>query len=561
MNFNSTRLSLLEQHFSSIPIDGGSNQVRALLQPIIKLQQTFYRPSKQISFFGAFKAGKSTLINAILGEAILPSRANRATGVTTKISYSEQRTANVIRRVSETSYFQESIGLNEIAKYIFLDTSGTTAKAADGIEMVSIQMPLPILKNHCILIDTPGLMDNQILTQRVYQELEKSDIAVMVLSAEKLLSQVERDAAKRVNDLLNGNILFIVNRLDLVDEEDRREVLDWARSSLAGLGNSLVGQPRVFATQGKGALIARTSASTQSASLIGLVAFEQWLENLLNSPTGEKVVILSRLGILEACLNKALSYFQTQHTEVLVALQSLIRVETEAHAQQLVNLRKAVVSARRNLSNCQGQLDQMGKAFVSTYTTNVETLMASNQESSEKLKDCFASALQSYSQDVHKRVSVAVSGTNLKAPPFNISQSNANLEVSVAGNPSAAIGAAIGVAMSLGMDGGLISGAVGAAVGGWLGKKFFGVDVKKKTLEAVEQSAQGLLSVLRVETENYLNKVDSLLVNLNKSNEQNMQLSPNLKAMQQTEQYWNGLINWVNEFQVGINNIKKELTK
>lgn len=57
---------------------------------------------------------------------------------------------------------------------------------------------------------------------------------------------LRRGFTLRQNDLLNGNLVFVVNRLDQVEEEERENILDWAYDSVEGLGNSIVGAPRLF---------------------------------------------------------------------------------------------------------------------------------------------------------------------------------------------------------------------------------------------------------------------------------------------------------------------------
>jgi len=86
-----SRLSNLERHYALLPTGSAPEPVQSLLQSIMDFRQVLWRTNLEVTFFGAFKAGKSTLLNALLGEAMLPSRANRATGVITKISYGEQK--------------------------------------------------------------------------------------------------------------------------------------------------------------------------------------------------------------------------------------------------------------------------------------------------------------------------------------------------------------------------------------------------------------------------------------------------------------------------------------
>jgi hypothetical protein len=94
--------------------------LKATLQPLLAMREVLWRKEAQITFFGGFKAGKSTLLNAIMGWALLPARANRATGVITKVQYAGKASANVIRRAPDGKSLEEPILLDEIGRYVFL---------------------------------------------------------------------------------------------------------------------------------------------------------------------------------------------------------------------------------------------------------------------------------------------------------------------------------------------------------------------------------------------------------------------------------------------------------
>src|ERR1051326_1171044 len=197
------RLAPLEPFFDQ-PITHAPAPLKAVLQPLVEMREVLWRKEAQITFSGGFKAGKSTLLNAIMGWSLLPARANRATGVITKVQYAPQASASIVRRAADGKTREESILLDEIGRYVFLDLSETTAKAPTDSEAVLIHLPLALLKQGYVLADTPGLMDNQTLTERCYRELGRSDLAVMVLSAIKLLADEERAAPQRGQEWLKG---------------------------------------------------------------------------------------------------------------------------------------------------------------------------------------------------------------------------------------------------------------------------------------------------------------------------------------------------------------------
>jgi hypothetical protein len=553
-----SRLSNLERHYALLPTGSAPEPVQSLLQVIMDFRQVLWRTNLEVTFFGAFKAGKSTLINALLGEAILPSRANRATGVITKIGYGEQKQVSILRRIANNQIAEEIISYEELARYILLDVTNSTAKAPEGVEAVSIQLPRTILKQGCTLVDTPGLMDDRVLTEKSYQELKKSDLAVMVLSADKLLSQREKEAIVQVNDFLNGNIVFIVNRLDSVEEEERAEILDWAKAGLVGVGNFWVGQPRLFATQAEKALAARQKGSKLGSALEGLLSFEQWLERLVSHPIGQKIAILSRLGILKSHLTKALYYFQSELTQAQQLATTLHQAQVEALEQQEANFRQIIREDRARLNHLRNQLDQWGEMFVQDCTTLIKSLMDTEPDWAEKLHGCLTPAIQAYTQRVYQGIQSKELNTQIEIPVFFPSLSNT--EIADVENPAETWGTWMGIVLGIAAPGAWFIGApIGAVVGNWLGKVLFEEEIQQKTLASVELMARSLLPMLRAESERYLNEVDRLLIDCEQSYNPQSQDLPALLAAQHTKQYYHGLVSWCDQFLNAINQIRLEV--
>src|SRR5437763_11971395 len=65
------QLESLEQFFSVLPVhpvDG----VPAVLHPLVELRHRLRQPECRITFLGAVKTGKSSLLNGLLGATVLP---------------------------------------------------------------------------------------------------------------------------------------------------------------------------------------------------------------------------------------------------------------------------------------------------------------------------------------------------------------------------------------------------------------------------------------------------------------------------------------------------------
>lgn len=549
------RLAALEPFFS-LPITNAPGPVKAVLQPVIDLRRALWREEVQITFFGGFKAGKSTLLNAIMGWSLLPTRANRATGVITRILYAPQASAGITRRAPGGSLAEDHILLDDIGRYVFLDLTGTIARAPEGVEEVLIRIPLPLLKNQCALADTPGLMDTPALTERCFQELERSDLAVMVLSAVKLFSDEERAAARRVQDMLGGNLAFIINRLDLVDEEDREDVLGWARASLEGYGNALIGCPTIFATEARGALEARKSGQQQDSAVAGLHAFERWLEELLQSPAAEQIAVRSRLGSLEYALGRARSVLQAYLAEAQQSAAELERQEIASLAQRQTQFKREIEEATQALNLFKDHLWRLGEDFLHDCVQNVQDLMASDERwsSKEKLRLCFEAAIVSYAGKVNKRVAVELEQLAIQRPVF-APGTKGGVEVGSVRDPSAKLALGTGMTLNAWLEGD----PLGAMFTGWLTKALFSTDAKQKVLAGIEQGALEILPALRQEAEAYLDEIKRLVRRFEQSHLPTLKPSVSLESARQIQAYYRGMARWADEFQEALEQVKSSV--
>ena len=524
-----SRLTTLASLFENEPA------LRTTLKPLLDLRPVLRRPTVQLTFLGAFKAGKSTLLNAIVGSPLLPSRTNRATGVITRIAYGPTLAAWIVRNDR-----REPIFFDDLARYILLDLSGPTATARPDIQEVQLTVPLPLLQERCRLVDTPGLMDNPDLTAVTLAELGRTDLAVLVLSADKLVSQAEREAALRAHALLNGNLVFVVNRLDLVDEDDRQEVLEWAHSAFAGLGNGLVGQPRVFATQAKGTLDQRKK--NRPVASTGLVEFEDWLQTLLDGPDAPRLIKLSRLGLLSQARSTVSQALQSQLTACQTAITDLEKTTRQAQATSQTRFRQEVAQARARLDQYRGRLDEPGANFSRTTLAQGRSLLTSHPATN--LNDLLQTVLQTYTSEVSQGLRAAVGMPQLHIPTFGLSPYRADLSLEAAGSSGWFDGAFDRTGVNLNVD--EVLGRLGR-----LGNDLFG-NGSEARLRQLEQSLNRLRPLIKEEAEVYLFKVEGLLIELSQTAPPDVAEPPALVIARQEAHRLQLLLNWCDDFALAL---------
>ena len=151
---------------SAPDVAGTPAAVRAAIASVLHQSASLVNTRRRLVILGSFKSGKSSLVNALLGT---PAAA----------------VSPVEPSPSAQSYPVE--------------------------DYVESELGAP-----WTVVDTPGLFHQSDLTQTALDEIERADLAILVLAADKILSSQERALARRIDDTLHGNVIFVVNRLDLV---------------------------------------------------------------------------------------------------------------------------------------------------------------------------------------------------------------------------------------------------------------------------------------------------------------------------------------------------------
>ena len=118
------------------------------LRRIGELQQRLREPLR-LAIAGMVKAGKSTLLNAMLGEQIAPTDAGECTRVVTWYRYSATPAVTVHPRDGEP----RRMPVRRDRGRLVLDLGDM---AAEEVEWIDVGWPLAALQS-TILIDTPGI--------------------------------------------------------------------------------------------------------------------------------------------------------------------------------------------------------------------------------------------------------------------------------------------------------------------------------------------------------------------------------------------------------------------
>ncbi len=185
-----------------------------LAREIQILQETLANDSIKVAVLGEFKGGKSTLINAMLGDKLLPSWTTECTAAVTQVIYGAEP-ALYVHPVDRKKQAEQH-DVKELEQIATVDN-----KDFDGISYLELRYPAELLKNGMVIVDTPGTNSAEKAREIIARNFMKiADVAILVLGAQAMLKGTELDFTR--NELTSkhyGSIFVVVNRCDLVDDK------------------------------------------------------------------------------------------------------------------------------------------------------------------------------------------------------------------------------------------------------------------------------------------------------------------------------------------------------
>lgn len=338
----------------------------------------------KIQVIGTFKNGKSTFINSLLGESVLPAYALPCTAVINEVKYGERKEAILHFRNPLPETLPASISPKALAHmrkydmkdvppmhvpYNELEDYVVIPMGEDPVEMllespyrkVELYWPLDLLKEGVEIIDSPGLEEDDTRTRVTLDYLTKADAILFVLAADKLCSKSEMDF---IENYLHENgfndPFFIVNRFDLIPESQREGIMRFARQKLGqytsqdiyfvSAQQALDGQ-----SQGNAALYGQSRMQLLSGSLSRFLTNDKG-KLKLSQPARELKRILSNEALYKvipsqrALLEKSLTEVQARYDAARPELDTLRKKKDQIVARLTLRIEQSRNEFRRAVS-------------------------------------------------------------------------------------------------------------------------------------------------------------------------------------------------------------------
>ncbi|MEH2328397.1 dynamin family protein [Nostoc sp.] len=248
-----------------------------LHQDIITICNHLVNPSFRIAVFGPFNHGKSTLLNAMLGNRTLPIDLIPTTGAAITVKYgSDVRTR--IMLVDGTEIYRS--GTEILQQFAILDGNRQMRKDVASVEVFC---PHPFLETGVEFVDLPGTNDRDEQDNLIREQLLSADLVLQLLDARKLMTLGERENLR--DWLLERGIktvIFVANFINLLEPDEQKQVQNRLLFVAESFRSELPpGFSNLYRVDALLALRARLKGDVAAANSSGLAAFETALQNIV----------------------------------------------------------------------------------------------------------------------------------------------------------------------------------------------------------------------------------------------------------------------------------------
>jgi GTP-binding protein EngB required for normal cell division len=291
-----------------------------------------------LAVLGQFKRGKSTLLNSLLGEAVLPTAVVPLTAIPTFIRPGQALAARVHFQDHREPRDVEVQTAGQLGEFLagFVTETGNP-KNTLGVAQVEVFHPAALLGKGVVLIDTPGIGSTfRHNTEATLNFLPQCDAALFLVSADPPITEVEVEFLRQVQSKV-ARLFFILNKVDYLSEEDRQTALEFLQKVLAAQAG-VPAEAAVFCVSARQGLEARVKGDEGLLAASGLAQVERHLVEFLAS---EKAAALR-----EAVGRKAVDTLGEALMRLRLAMRSL-QMPLDELQQRLTLFEAKIDEARR----------------------------------------------------------------------------------------------------------------------------------------------------------------------------------------------------------------------
>lgn len=323
----------------------------------------------RLAVLGQFKRGKSTLLNALLGDKLLPTDILPVTAIPTFIGAADKTDVQV-SFATEAEPIKYSLSSSPslgdfLTEYV---TEVGNPNNQRQVERVDVAHPAEMLKQGIVLIDTPGIgSTHKHNTEVAYQVLPQCDAALFLVSPDPPITEIELDYLKEIHKQL-PRTFFLLNKVDFLDEEEKNISLKFLADQLSPLCD---GVPQVLPVSARKGLEARLTGDADGWKNSGMQQVEQ---NLIDFFAREKQQILH-----DSLQRRTCDQLNSINMQLQLSLSALMLPEAELK-RRIEQFRQSLPDVEREKQAAKDILSGDLKRVTDRLTREVELVRSQAKE-------------------------------------------------------------------------------------------------------------------------------------------------------------------------------------
>jgi GTP-binding protein EngB required for normal cell division len=279
------------------------------------LRERLVEERLQVAVLGQFKRGKSTFLNALVGEDVLPTGVVPLTAIATFIHWAPAPSIRVSyldgREPDEPPAANTAQIREQLSRFV---TEEANPRNRLQVARVDFFYPAPILRHGIVLIDTPGIGSTlRHNTDAALEVLPECDAAFFVLSVDPPVTEAELAYLERVRPAV-ARLFFILNKIDYLGEDEGRAASEFLRRTLREHVPAEAETP-IFGISARRGLQAKGLKDAEGVRRSGLAEVERHLMRFL---ADEKLGSLRR-----AVTTKAIAVLDAAGMDVMLGIRAL----------------------------------------------------------------------------------------------------------------------------------------------------------------------------------------------------------------------------------------------
>lgn len=415
-----------------------ANTAKSLQEAIAKTKDEHF----EVAIVGEFKRGKSTLINAMLGQEVLPADVLPATATLNRVTYSTEPYVQVEYKNGSS----ERVDIGKLEDYVTKLTTESEERA-ETVKEATVYYDTEFCKKNVDIIDTPGLNDDEQMTNVTLSILPKIDAAVFVISANSPFSQFEKEfLEKKMMTSDVGRIIFVVNCFGTFSQEDENKIVETVRSRIGkyvmekakkvmgedsrefAVYKRKIGTPKVIGVYAKKALVAKTTGNQQMLEESNFPEFENALESMLtkergvislqiitNKITNSGTEILRNVVMQENALMMANDEFMVKYDAAIKEIEEIRNKKREEFVKINDSANQVFNSLQPILDSYWDKIEEAAMQVIDNYQMSPsdfkkDQLKIVSAKLTEKIKESIEVRAQIICEQIQNQINVAVSG-------------------------------------------------------------------------------------------------------------------------------------------------------